>query len=383
MRRVSGACCEIEQTNIIEVSELANIVGTKWGSSTLGTAGGTVTWSLAAAGTDISRFGIDTLTSTTGDTFLSYDFEQTIADAFAEWSYYGDIEFQQIQDQGGAAGTGYNADIRIFFGEIPGSTAGYAFYPSAWGSAIAGDILLDTLDRFDTDPLLFSSVVLHEIGHAIGLGHVSDSSIMTPTIKKIGLQDDDIEGIIEIYGAQDGDDTSSEAPPETPTILGDDLKNKISGTADTDVIDGAGGNDTLIGNAGDDLLLGRDGKDLLKGGSGDDTLEGGDQNDKLRAGSGEDVLEGGSGNDFLKGGNNADTFVFADGHGNDTIADFSTANSSEKIDLSDVSGLNGFADVSDASTQQNEDVRIDTSESSWILLKNVDLDALDASDFLF
>ena len=343
----------------IEVTKLANIVGSKWGSSTLGTAGGLVTWSLAAAGSDISRFNVATQVSTTGDTFLDYDFEKVISDAFAEWSRYGDIEFQQVEDQGGAAGVGVSADIRIFFGAIPGGTAGYAFYPSNYGSPIGGDILLDTLGRFNTDPLLFASVVLHEIGHALGLGHVSGSSIMTATVKKIGLQADDIEGIIEIYGEQDaveppdgppnqdppGEEPPNEAPPheeppveeppvedppdaeppveeppveeppneepsDTYTMIGDERNNKMVGTSVADAINGAGGNDTLIGSAGDDMLVGMANNDLLKGGKGNDTLDGGDHADKLRGGSGSDILEGGAGNDWLKGGGGADVFVF-------------------------------------------------------------------------
>uniref|UniRef100_UPI00345BE9E1 calcium-binding protein n=1 Tax=uncultured Roseovarius sp. TaxID=293344 RepID=UPI00345BE9E1 len=166
-------------------------------------------------------------------------------------------------------------------------------------------------------------------------------------------------------------------------IAGDDTKNKLAGTIEADVINGAGGNDTLIGNAGDDLLQGMDGNDVLKGGNGDDSLEGGEHNDKLRGGAGQDTLDGGAGNDWLKGDNGVDTFIFVDGHGNDTIADFNAANPGEKIDLSAVSGLNDFDQIAMAATQQGRNVLIETGASSWILLQNIDLNALDASDFLF
>ena len=415
----------------IEVSELANVVGTKWGSNQLGTPGGTVTWSIAAAGTDISRFGVSTQQSVSGNSFLTYDFAQVIADQFAAWSQHGDIEFQQVADQGGAAGVGADADIRIFFGEIPGGTAGYAFYPSAWGSAIAGDILLDTLSAFNSDPALFAAVVLHEIGHALGLGHVSENSIMTPTVRKIGLQADDIAGIQEIYGVQDGaaphddgcdcpdccnegndshDDhdnhdghnhSEDDAPPVEPLLDGNDNNNKIVATSGSDVMNGFAGDDTLKGKDGDDTLNGGDGADRLKGGkdndvlsgqnsedtlkgnSGDDMLNGGSGSDTLKGGTGDDTLNGGTGDDKLVGRDDNDTFVFADGHGHDNIKGFEARNDAEKIDLSGVSALSSFADVLAAATQDGKHVYIDTGADSSIRLSRVDLADLDAGDFLF
>ena len=381
---------------------MANVIGTKWGSSTLGTAGGTVTWSIAGAGLDISRFGVSTQTSVSGNSFLTYDFTSVIARAFAEWSTYGDIEFQQVADGGAAAGVGHDADIRIFFGAIPGSTAGYAFYPSNYGSAIAGDMLLDTLNVFNTNPVLFESIVLHEIGHALGLGHVADDSIMTATISETSLQADDIAGIQAIYGVQQGAPTP---PPPTnnadenligtgssDTIKGSQGDDTLSGGggsdwlyggADDDQVDGGGGNDRLSGNSGLDLIRGGDGKDTVKGGSGDDTLEGGNGDDVLRGGRQSDVLTGGSGNDNIKGGRQPDRFVFNDNHGHDKVEDFNERNALEKIDLSGLSGFNDISDVLAAASKKNGHVLIDTGHDSSILLKDVALGHLDASDFLF
>jgi len=64
--------------------------------------------------------------------------------------------------------------------------------------------------------------------------------------------------------------------------------------------------------AGDDIFYGDEGSQTLQGGAG---------NDKLYGRLGDDILIGGAGNDKLDGGAGSDTFVFAQGDGNDTIAD--------------------------------------------------------------
>ena len=163
-------------------------------------------------------------------------------------------------------------------------------------------------------------------------------------------------GTITLTGVTSADDLTEDMfTMPTPTVhQGDGGSNffiggvgmdVMNGGGGGDILDAGGGNDTLNGGGGMDLLLGGDGNDTLNGGTGDDlldggrgedTLDGGDGNDTLNGGGGSDILIGGAGDDILWGDYcnppAEDTFVFAEGHGNDTIADFSTTGG-DKIDL--------------------------------------------------
>ncbi len=117
---------------------------------------------------------------------------------------------------------------------------------------------------------------------------------------------------------------------------GNELDNRMVGSAGVDTMYGEGGDDTLQGLDGDDILDGGAGDDSLNGGAGEDTLYGGTGDDKLLGGEGHDTLfggagndwlEGGAGNDVMSGGAGKDSFYFRQGDlgGYDTITDFSTA----------------------------------------------------------
>ncbi|WP_299848863.1 matrixin family metalloprotease [uncultured Roseovarius sp.] len=533
---------------------MPNIIGTKWGQGALGTSGGVVTWSLAGAGESVARFPGVGGSSVRGESFLKFDYRKVIRDAFDEWSRHGNIEFIQLEDKGGAAGASSAPDIRIFFGEIPGRIIGYAFFPTNGNSGIAGDVLLDTSKSFNTDREQFRGLVLHELGHALGLGHSSSDTVMTANISASRLGRDDINGIKRIYGAQDNidpvynlegsgtfriltgvDGLIVNGTVRRNVIFGSNSDEKLNGNGGADVLKGNAGADTLVGGSGSDRLVGDDGADVLSGVSGADSLFGGAQADRLNGGTGndvliggsgadvmnggsgldtadysrskaaivfdlsdssrvsggqgegdrlisverviggsgndrfegsnvserfigqggndmlsgegghdrlngksgndtlnggtgndrlagdvgndllrgmsgndtlsghdgEDTLEGGSGNDLLRGGNRrdtleggagndvlagnefADTFVFADGHGNDRIADFFTGSALEFIDLRGVSALNDFADVTAAATNTAGGVLIDTGGGDSILLSGVWRGQLGADDFLF
>ena len=148
----------------------------------------------------------------------------------------------------------------------------------------------------------------------------------------------------------------------------------------------------LIGSAHDDILAGdiranrlegAAGDDRLYGGpdGGDDWLSGGAGDDRLYGGKGDDTLEGGNGADRLSGGDGADMFLFAAGHGDDTILDFT--DNEDRIDISKF-GLSGLEAITLSSDSNG--VTIDLSASGGggtILLQGFDIDNLDAGDFLF
>ena len=127
---------------------------------------------------------------------------------------------------------------------------------------------------------------------------------------------------------------------------GNELDNRLVGTAFGDTLSGLAGNDRLQGGAGDDTLfggighdelLGDDGSDDLQGEAGDDRLLGGNGTDHLSGGEGIDHLEGGAGADILSGGAGADRFFYRIEHLSDgsidTITDFSPAEG-DRISLS-------------------------------------------------
>ncbi|PCH69076.1 MAG: hypothetical protein COC12_09485 [Rhodobacteraceae bacterium] len=177
-------------------------------------------------------------------------------------------------------------------------------------------------------------------------------------------------------------------------LVGSDGNNTLRGLGGKDTLNGQQGRDKLFGDGGHDVLSGGGGRDVLRGGRGNDTLKGnngvdklfgGAGNDNLFGGSHKDFLSGGAGDDILSGGRGADIFVFRDGFGSDLINGFAARNDAEKIDLSGVTSITSFADltVGGRMTQVGADVVIDDLAGNTITLANVLLGDMDAVDFIF
>ena len=207
-------------------------------------------------------------------------------------------------------------------------------------------------------------IVLHEIGHALGLKHPHDGGLAGyTTYQAAGLSslDDgfltlmsydptssiwqygwastplplDIIAAQTIYGAN----TTTHAGNTTHSLLDDGLLRTVYDVSGTDTLDasnidkgitlrlaqgnsttvdtlstvyiavntvienaiGTFFNDTIYGEKGDNTLQGWSGNDLIFGGLGDDLILGQDGNDELQGGLGDDNLQGGDGADLMAG----------------------------------------------------------------------------------
>ncbi len=221
------------------------------------------------------------------------------------WSQASGLTFVEVPDA-------TNGEIRFSMFDMSASgNAGFSYFPS-YTYTVAGDASTYS-NRYQTiggDVFLNSayyganaaslapgvdgfSVLLHEIGHAIGFEHPFSGNIITPghdnstytimsynrTYGQATLGTVDVEAAQYIYGADDGF-----------TAVWDGANSAV-------VVTGTGGSDVMRGSNLADILKGLAGNDTLIGGLGGDTLNGGDGDDRLVVGSGATAMDGGTGND--------------------------------------------------------------------------------------
>lgn len=240
------------------------------------------------------------------------------------------------------------------------SVAGFSEFPAETADWVPVAISRDGVTSSDdmAKGSFWYFVVLHELGHAMGLKHPHDGEDhlverwdnTNQTVMSYGyiepfqpnLRRLDIEALQHLYGkstkatavwdedlgmvrATGTDKSENLAGGDDPLAFrgmggddrafGTDLADRLAGGegddrlfggAGADTLTGASGDDALRGQQGDDLLRGLAGDDALGGGAGADLLAGGDGDDDLDGHGGRDVLRGNDGNDALDGGAGAD-----------------------------------------------------------------------------
>ena len=198
----------------------------------------------------------------------------------------------------------------------------YAYYPyvgldeRASGELdLGGDVFVDR-KVVRADPQLQYFVLLHEIGHAIGLKHPFEGKLKLPpaldsaantvmTYSDLGLELGRLDRVAarHLYGAPDRD---GDQVARWTWLPGSDTLRQW-GTERADVIKGVSGADLILAGKGGDLVSGSFGDDRIEGGRGDDVLFGGYGDDILVGGPGKDRLSGGEGfNDPADGSDTVD-----------------------------------------------------------------------------
>jgi hypothetical protein len=177
--------------------------------------------------------------------------QREVARALQSWADVSNLNFHFVADDGSPQGTAGLAQGDSRFGDIRigGYNMGSGILGLGWNpgsTTTAGDVELNTSSPFLIGSMPdLASIVMHEVGHAIGFNH----SLVSPAVMEGGLwgtypgpYPDDIAGVQAMYGARKPDaydavasnNSLATATALTPSYGGVTLQADITTMADVD-----------------------------------------------------------------------------------------------------------------------------------------------------
>ncbi|HKB38059.1 MAG TPA: matrixin family metalloprotease, partial [Gemmataceae bacterium] len=183
-----------------------------------------VSVSLMPDGTLISSSYPSNLFATYNAAYSTATWQREIARALQVWANVSNLNFHFVADDGSPQGTAGLTQGDSRFGDIRigGYAMGSGILGLGWNpgsGTTAGDVALSTTSAFPIGSIPdLASVVMHEVGHAIGFNH----SLVHPAVMEGGLWGtypgpyaDDIAGVQAMYGARTPDTYDATASNDT------------------------------------------------------------------------------------------------------------------------------------------------------------------------
>ena len=118
--------------------------------------------------------------------------------AMDAWAATANISFQEMPEDS-------DSQIRFYIADIQQSGVGYPNYFAGRCTSMSGQVVIQPNTRFNTCDT-FYAFMLHEIGHALGLGHVDSENVMSTNFDMLGNitrpLPGDSAGLVAIYGSR-------------------------------------------------------------------------------------------------------------------------------------------------------------------------------------
>ena len=153
-----------------------------------------------------------TLSQFLGASQPSATWQRDILRAFQTWAVNGNINIGLVPDLGQPLGVAGRSQHDARFGDV--RVGAQAMAPDALSisvpndpsvsSTLTGDVLINTLDKFDGHSMDLFAVMLHEAGHSFGLDHGTDpkSPLFSQYLGTSKLTVGDIASLQSLYGTR-------------------------------------------------------------------------------------------------------------------------------------------------------------------------------------